>query len=166
MAKIYPARAGARWNDDEVLKLLTSIQKQKPIPLIAAEHERTTGAINAELCKLAGDYWFNDGRTIEQISRFTGLTSAEIQQVIDKKLALKKKVLDKKTEDKEMITLLKEVKACQQQILDDKADVKEMIRLLKEVNDKLSLSSAVNVKHSPPLWGSKYYFALLDKYTV
>ena len=83
----YPARLGARWDDDEVRKLLTSIQKKKPILEIAIEHQRTTGAINAEMKKLAADYWFNDKRPIEEIIKFTGLTKEEIEYTIKRRTA-------------------------------------------------------------------------------
>ena len=78
----YPARMGKKWDDDEVLKLLTSIQKKKTISEIATEHQRTIGAINSERRKLAAEYWFNDKRSIEEIIKFTGLTKEEIEDTI------------------------------------------------------------------------------------
>lgn len=123
----YPARMGKKWDDDEILKLLTSIQQKKTITLIAMEHERTTGAINAERCKLAADYWFNDGRPIEQISRFTGLTKAEIENIIDKKAS------SKKYRDAEQETI-------------DRSEVQELISLLKEVKDRLAALYEQNEK--------------------
>jgi len=81
-ASKYPARMGQGWKDDEVLKLLTSIQKKKPIDTIAKEHDRTIGGIRSYIRKLAADYHFNDQRSMEEIQKFTGLTKEEIEDVI------------------------------------------------------------------------------------
>ena len=80
----YPARLGQPWKDDEVLKLLTSIQKKKSIEDIAKEHDRTVSGIRAYLKKLATDYHFNDKRPIEEIQKFTGLNKEEIMEAIKK----------------------------------------------------------------------------------
>ena len=81
-ASKYPARMGQGWEDDEVLKLLTSIQKKKPIETIAMEHERTVGGIRSRIRGLAADYHFNDQRSMEEIQKYTGLTKEEIEDVI------------------------------------------------------------------------------------
>lgn len=78
------ARMGKKWEDDEVLKLLTSIQKKKSVADIAAEHERSPSAINAQRKKLAADYWFNDKKPIEYISKWTGLSKGEIEEAIER----------------------------------------------------------------------------------
>ena len=69
----HPLRLGKPWKDDEVVKLLTSIQKKKPIKDIAIEHERIVSGICSYINKLAADYHFNDKRSIEEIQKFTGL---------------------------------------------------------------------------------------------
>jgi hypothetical protein len=119
----YPARMGKKWDDDEVLKLLTSIQKKKSISEIATEHQRTTGAINSERRKLAADYWFNDKRPIEEIIKFTGLTKEEIEDSIKRRTAVK----DCKT--KETVT---------EDLVEIPSDMKEVIILLKDIQSKLS----------------------------
>ena len=86
---LYPERMGAKWDDDEVLKLLKSIRKKKSIYDIAIEHQRTTGAINSRRRKLAVDYWFNDKRPIEEIIKFTGLTREEIETAIKRRAVTK-----------------------------------------------------------------------------
>jgi len=86
-AKI-PARMGQKWTDDEVLKLLTSIQEKKPINVIATEHQRTTGAINAARRKIAAEYWFNEHRPIEEIIELTGLTREAIEDTIKRRTAI------------------------------------------------------------------------------
>jgi len=56
----FPARMGQKWTDDEVLKLLTSIQEKKTIKVIATEHQRTTGSIYAARRKLAAELMNTD----------------------------------------------------------------------------------------------------------
>jgi len=119
----YPARMGNKWDDDEVLKLLKSIQQKKTISEIATEHQRTTGAINCERRKLAADYWFNDRRPIEEIIKFTGLTKEEIEDTIKRRTAVK----DFKT--KENVT---------EDLVAIPSDMKEVIILLKDIQSKLS----------------------------
>lgn len=139
----YPARMGKKWDDDEVLKLLTSIQKKKTISEIATEHQRTTGAINSERRKLAADYWFNDKRPIEEIIKFTGLTKEEIEDTIKRRTAAKEfKTKETLTQDTiKKITAAKEFKTKQtvtKDLVEFPSDMKEVITLLKDIQSKLS----------------------------
>jgi hypothetical protein len=119
----YPARMGKKWEDDEVVKLLRSIQKKKSISDIATEHQRTIGAINAERRKLAADYWFHDKRPIEEIIKFTGLTKEEIEDTIKRRTAAREfKAKQTVTED----------------LVEIPSDMKEVIILLKDIQSKLS----------------------------
>ena len=81
----YPARMGKKWEDEEDIKLLTSIQENKSIADIAAEHERTIGGINTRRKVLAADYWFNDKMPIEEIMTITGLSKEEIEDTIQRR---------------------------------------------------------------------------------
>ena len=119
----YPARMGKKWEDDEVVKLLRSIQKKKSISDIATEHQRTIGAINAERRKLAVDYWFNDKRPIEEIIKFTGLTKEEIED------SIKRRTVGKDFKIKETVT---------EDLVEIPSDMKEVIILLKDIQSKLS----------------------------
>jgi hypothetical protein len=120
---IYPVRMGKKWEDDEVLQLLTSIQKKKPILEIASEHQRTIGAINSERRKLAADYWFNDKRPMEEIIKFTGLTREQIEDAIKSRTTTK--VFKPKT-------------ALTEDCGNTPSDMKEVIILLKDIQSKLS----------------------------
>lgn len=119
----YPARMGKKWEDDEVVKLLRSIQKKKSISDIATEHQRTIGAINAERRKLAADYWFHDKRPIEEIIKFTGLTKEEIEDTIKRRTAARD------FKPKQSIT---------EDLVEIPSDMKEVIILLKDIQTKLS----------------------------
>ncbi len=78
----YPARLGEAWSDDEVLQLLQLIQKKKTDLEISAEFQRTPGGIKAKRRQMAADYHFNNGYTIEMISKYTGLDEGEITRAI------------------------------------------------------------------------------------
>ena len=64
------SRMGKRWNEEETIKLLKSIQMKKSIEEIAKEHDRTIGGINSHIEKMATDYHFNDKRSIEEIEKY------------------------------------------------------------------------------------------------
>ena len=119
----YPARMGMKWDDDEIRKLLKSIQKKKTISEIATEHQRTTGAIHAERHKLAADYWFNDKRPMEEIIKFTGLTKEEIEYTIKKRTIANE---------------LKTKKTVIEDVVETPSDMKEVIILLKDIQTKIS----------------------------
>jgi hypothetical protein len=80
-----PSRIGQPWKDDEVLKILISIQKKKTDKEIALEHGRTIGGIRSYKRKLAADYWFHGKKTMEEIQKFTGLSQSEIQDAITRR---------------------------------------------------------------------------------
>ena len=83
-ASKYPANMGKAWHDDEVLQLLQQIKQKKTIEEIAEQHQRTVGGIKSRLRGLAADY-HDEGRPIEQIVKFTGLTAEEITEVVERR---------------------------------------------------------------------------------
>lgn len=127
----YPTRLGQPWKEDEIVKLLTSIQKKKSIEEIAKEHDRTVCGIQSYIRKLAVDYHIHDKRTMEEIQKYTGLTKEQIEDAIQKhevKEARKKSETTehtvekkKKTTDEGMPTMM------------------EVVSLLKDIQDKLTM---------------------------
>lgn len=116
----YPSRIGQPWEDDEIVKLLTSVQKKKPIEQIAAEHKRTVNGINIRLRELAADYHFNDNRPIEEIQKFTGFTKEQVEEAILKRvnrgirashIANTKPVKEAPPTMTEVVSLLKDIQA-------------------------------------------------------
>lgn len=110
----YPARMGQKWEEDEELKLLTLVRQKKTVDDIAKEHERTPGGIYSHLRVLAAEYWYGDKLPIEEIARITGLTHSQIEDAIKKRTPLKEKKntikpIEKPSEMKELISLLKEM---------------------------------------------------------
>ena len=75
------------WTDEETLKLLLAIQKKKPFDVIAKDHGCSVDDIYNQRRQIASDYWFNDKRPIEEIQKYTGLTLAEITDVIQRESA-------------------------------------------------------------------------------
>jgi hypothetical protein len=132
----YPSRMGQKWNDEEVSKLLISIHKKKPIDEIASEHQRTVGGINAERRKLAADYWFNDKRTIEDICKFTGLSTTEVEDIIQRRnehgSASEKVVKSKKNTQNDILGMLSDTN-------DIGSDNTDVILLLKDIQTKITI---------------------------
>ena len=125
----YPARMGLLWKGEEVVKLLTAIRNKKTISEIATEHERTEGSIISKLKGLAGDYYFNDKRPIEEIQKFTGLSEEVILDAI-KRRELYEQQKELKTKSVVKQTKKEEVK---------KNENAEIMAMLKDINKKLDL---------------------------
>jgi hypothetical protein len=128
----YPKRRGQPWKEDEVVKLLTSIQKKKSIEEIAKEHERTEGSINSYLRKLAADYHFNDNRHIEEIQKFTGLAKEDIEDAIKRR-----EVKDAVKKSSETSTP-KEKKQWKKATSEELPTMLEVVSLLKDIQSKLN----------------------------
>jgi len=73
---------GKRWTDEEIIQLLTSVRKKKTHEELAVIHGRSKGAIFSKLKSLAIDYYEGEGKTVEEIQRFTGLSKEVIEQAI------------------------------------------------------------------------------------
>jgi hypothetical protein len=126
----YPSRMGQPWNEEEIVKLLTSIQKKKSIEEMAKEHGRTEGGINAYIRKLAVDYHLNDKRPMEEIQRFTGLTKEQIEEAI-KKHEFK---AAKKSSETAKPKIVKKKKATEEEL----PTMVEVVSLLKDIQNKLN----------------------------
>ena len=127
----YPARMGQAWSDEEVSKLLAAIQKKTPIEEIAKNHERTVGGINSHRRQLAYEYYTYDKRSMEEISKFTGLTHDEITYAIESRLAKEKQRENKKQ------SKAKSVKA--ESLTVSQFSDPELKTLLIEINRKLDI---------------------------
>ena len=90
MLAIPMENKGKRWQDEEVMRLLTSVRKKVSHKVIAEEHKRTLGAIVSQLKKLACEYHEGDGYSLSQIQTITGLTREEVEEAIQRKAAKEK----------------------------------------------------------------------------
>jgi ATP-dependent DNA helicase PIF1 len=73
---------GKRWTDEEIIQLLTSARKKKTHEELAVAHGRSKNSIFQKLKSLALDYHEGEGKTVEEIQRFTGLSKEVIEQAI------------------------------------------------------------------------------------
>jgi len=78
---------GRRWSDEEVMGLLKSIKAKKTHDIIANEHQRTVGAIVSKLKEIAADYYFENGLSIDNIKKYTGLDEVLINDAISRRPA-------------------------------------------------------------------------------
>ena len=138
-ASTYPARMGQGWDDDEVLKLLTSIQKKKPIETIAMEHERTVGGIRSRIRKVAADYHFNDHRSLEEIQKYSGLTKEEIEDVIRRREIKNTSSKQKKKLKPAISTHTNMIVFPEENVEDNIPTMKEMFLMLKDIQEKLAI---------------------------
>lgn len=118
-----------------MIQLLNSIRKNKSISEIATEHQRTVGGIQAQIRKLAADYWFNDKRPIEEIIQLTGLNKEEIEEAIQLRESKKRF----QTYKSAMKRLEKYKASKTQPSKAPSSNETEIITLLKDIQTKLSL---------------------------
>jgi hypothetical protein len=69
-----------------MVKLLSLVRKKKTLQEMADAHQRTKTSIKTKLRCIAADYYFS-GRTVEEISKWTGLTVAEVNTAVAAKQA-------------------------------------------------------------------------------
>lgn len=126
----YPSRMGKKWEEDEVERLLSSIESKKSIDHIAIEHQRTVGGINAKRKGLAVDYWYIEKKPVEEILTLTGLTNEEFQETIKRRDDPTKPKEAKgdatKKPNIEILQLKREVKEI-------KEDIKKILELMNAV---------------------------------
>lgn len=76
---------GKSWKDDEIVQLLSNVQKGLSQAEISEKHGRTMGSISSKLKGIAADYYFNDERPIDEIKKYTGLSVEVISDAISKR---------------------------------------------------------------------------------
>lgn len=115
---------GQPWDDSETLQLLKEIQEKQAISEIAKGHERTEGGIASRLRTLAWEY-HSEGRSLEEIMKFTGLRKSAIQRVIKKYSPV---VEDKNVkEDSEILAVLKDIQSMMKELVENTRTPKRFI---------------------------------------
>jgi hypothetical protein len=79
------ANLGKLWKDDEIVELLTNVQKKMTHAEIGEKHGRTVGSITFKLKAIAADYYFNNESPIDEIKKYTGLSVEAISEAISKR---------------------------------------------------------------------------------
>ena len=121
----YPARMGKAWDDHETLNLLKKIRENKTVDTIAKEHERTVGGITSRLRVLAYEF-YEEGKTIDQIKKYTGLSTEQIADSISKK-EYAKSIKERKQNLKNKL---------KEDPLDKKMNQEELLQAVREIRDK------------------------------
>jgi hypothetical protein len=127
---------GKVWSEDETLQLLQNIRKKKTHQEIALEHKRTASSIASRLRHLAAEY-HKEGRSIETIMKFTGLTEEAIKEAIQRR-EVGNKIREQKKKEKAAQPASKSY--IQQKITsftEAEPTMKEVIVILKDIQMKL-----------------------------
>jgi len=101
----YPNRHGMPWDEEEIQQLLIEIARKMTFEEISEKHERTLGGIRARLMVIVRNY-YDEGKPIEKIIKYTGLDEKTIQDTISKHIAKKNKEEKPKKEKKEVIPIV------------------------------------------------------------
>ena len=133
----YPERMGMKWEDEEVLKLLSSIKQKKSIEEISLEHKRTIGGINSQRKKIAAEYYFNDKKTIEEIMKYTGLTKEEIEDTIERKNILNN-IKKMQNINKESLVIPSETIKNKKKSVEIPSDIIELKQDVKEIKENIA----------------------------
>ena len=115
-------RIGEAWTNDEEMKILSSLANSKTIEEISNEIQRTSGAIRSRLKHISLEMHKN-GVKHEDITRLTSITSAEINEAIERKI--------RKEEAPKKIVPISNIETI------TKTDFMEMKCLLYEIRDYL-----------------------------
>ena len=128
-----PSRRGKPWDEHEIRQLLNEIQINLDISEIAKEHQRTTGGIRSRLRELAWEYHL-EGRTINEIQRFTRLDERTINEVIRMKQIKQENLESQKdaSSKKELSPTSPQVK--KETVLDALQRIESLLKELVELN--------------------------------
>lgn len=126
----YPPNMGKPWLDDDTLQLLQNVRKKKSLSDIAREHGRTEGGITARLRQIAFDY-HKEGRSIEVIEKFTGLSRDDINELIEKR-TIGDIIRERKRAAKQAKEAVKPDNT-------DKVTMKDLMNALKGIDEKLTM---------------------------
>jgi hypothetical protein len=133
----YPANMGKAWSDDQILQLLQGVRKKKSMEEIAEEHKRTVGGIKSRLRQLATEY-HTEGRSMEQIVKFTGLTAEEITDAVERR-RLGQLLRERRVKEK---AAAKEPQSYRQSRItsftEAEPTMKDLMGILKDIQQKLT----------------------------
>jgi predicted RNase H-like nuclease (RuvC/YqgF family) len=84
MDKEYPSNVGVKWVEEEVNTLLEELHNNIDIEIIAQNHKRTIGGINARRREIAYNLYIQN-YSISEIIKKTKLDEKIIEETIDKR---------------------------------------------------------------------------------
>ena len=133
--KEYPSNFGQKWKEDEDILLLEELNVDMDIHLIAANHNRTYGSIDARRKELAYNMHIK-GVSMEEIIDKTKLETIQITEIIFRKENKCIKKQKQKQPIKETIvqnSQSSEITLLKNEMVGLKKDVKEILRLIHEI---------------------------------
>lgn len=138
----YPFNMGQKWSDEEERILLDELNKNTDIEIIAKDHDRTVGGINARRREIAYKL-FENNTSIEEIINKTKLTRSEILDTIQRRKNSKKSKNSKnsKSELKQDIPkninndmeIKSEMTKMRNEISELKKTIKELVEMMNAV---------------------------------
>jgi len=130
---------GKPWKKEEVDQLLREINENKDYEAIAKIHKRRSGAIIAQLRKVAAELHLDEKKTIDECIEITGLEKADVLDAIDKReYSLRAKKLSAKIKTQGISVperTLDPLTELRKDVNELKKDVKEILRLMNALYD-------------------------------
>jgi hypothetical protein len=128
--KEYPSNTGKKWTDEEEILLLEELSKNINMQVIAQNHHRTCGGINARRREIAYKL-HSKNNSMEEIISKTKLDEAQIIETIQKR-----EKYSKKSKEYKQSKPAKEIKkpfSIENEIDEMKIEIKELKNTIKEV---------------------------------
>ena len=123
--KQYPSNLGQKWTHEEEITLLEELSKDIDIEIIAQNHNRTTGGINARRKEIAYKMYLKEF-SIEEIIQKTKLDDICIKQTVHRRG-------NGNYDVKKEFSIENEIKEIKNDIKELKNTVKELVELMKAV---------------------------------
>ena len=133
-----PSNFGKRWTEQEEFLLLTELDNNIDIDIIAEKHNRTKGGIVSRQKEIAYKMYIKNISMIEIINK-TKLDEITINELIERKSYNKKSIKKNKID---------EINEMKNDINEMKNDIKELKNTLKELVDMMKLKNTHPPKES------------------
>lgn len=136
--KTLPSNLGKKWTEQEESLLLTELNNNIDIEIIAEKHNRTKGSIVSRQKEIAYKMYVKK-ISMEEIINKTKLDKFTVNEYIEKKLyntGIKNCIKKNKIEDKKFSTE-DEINEMKNDIKEMKNDIKELKNTLKELVDMM-----------------------------
>ena len=119
-----PLKRGKKWSEEEDAQMLNLLKDKKTYEDISNVIDRTPNAVKCHIEKLVYDSYTNNTETLDEISKWSGLTKAEIDYVIvinnnkANKVKQKEKTHNDLSELKHITSLLNDIQTKVNKIMD------------------------------------------------
>jgi hypothetical protein len=137
--KKYPLNTGKKWTDEEETMLLEELSQNINMQVIAQNHHRTCGGINARRREIAYKL-HSKNNSMEEIISKTKLDEAQIIETIQNREKYSKQSKEYKQskpakEIKKPFSIENEIDEMKTEIKELKNTIKELVKLIKPVSE-------------------------------